>query len=61
MLFRSAHPAIGAEILDNISEIPGISVGAHWHHERFDGGGYPDGLVGSAIPEVAHIVCVADA
>ena len=56
-----AHPVIGAEILDNISEIPGISIGAHWHHERYDGGGYPDGLVGAAIPEVARIVCVADA
>lgn len=56
-----AHPVIGAEILDNISEIPGISIGAHWHHERYDGGGYPDGLVGDAIPEVARIVCVADA
>ena len=56
-----AHPVIGAEILDNISEIPGISIGAHWHHERYDGGGYPDGLAGTAIPEVARIVCVADA
>lgn len=56
-----AHPVIGAEILDNISEIPGISIGAHWHHERYDGNGYPDGLAGTAIPEVARIVCVADA
>lgn len=56
-----AHPVIGAEILDNISEIPGISIGAHWHHERYDGGGYPDGLAGTAIPEVARIICVADA
>ena len=56
-----AHPVIGAEILDNISEIPGLSVGAHWHHERFDGNGYPDGLMGVEIPEIARIVCVADA
>ena len=55
------HPKIGAEILENISEMPGISFGAHWHHERFDGNGYPDGLSGEDIPEVARIICVADA
>jgi putative two-component system response regulator len=55
------HPAIGAKILNNISELPGISFGAHWHHERYDGKGYPDGLAGEEIPEVARIVCVADA
>ncbi|MGN0167605.1 MAG: response regulator [Acetatifactor sp.] len=55
------HPVIGAEILGNISEIPGISLGAHWHHERYDGKGYPDGLAGEQIPEVARIVGVADA
>ncbi|MBO6215359.1 MAG: HD-GYP domain protein, partial [Lachnospiraceae bacterium] len=32
-----------------------------WHHERFDGGGYPDGLVGEDIPEPARIIAVADA
>lgn len=55
------HPEIGAEILENISELPGISIGAHWHHERYDGNGYPDGLAGQAIPEVARIIGVADA
>lgn len=55
------HPRIGAEILENISEMPGISIGAHWHHERYDGGGYPDGLAGEEIPEVARIIGVADA
>lgn len=56
-----AHPVIGAEILENISELPGISIGAHWHHERYDGKGYPDGLAGEAIPEIARIIGVADA
>ena len=56
-----AHPVIGAEILENISELPGISIGAHWHHERYDGKGYPDGLAGTDIPEVARIIGVADA
>lgn len=55
------HSSIGADILKNISEIPNIGIGAHWHHERFDGKGYPDGLVGEAIPEVARIIGVADA
>ena len=55
------HPKIGAEILSSITEMPGISFGAHWHHERFDGKGYPDGLAGEDIPEVARIICVADA
>lgn len=55
------HPKIGAEILENISELPSISVGAHWHHEMYDGNGYPDGLAGEAIPEVARIIGVADA
>ena len=55
------HPVIGADILKNISEIPGIEIGARWHHEKYDGSGYPDGLRGKDIPEVARIICVADA
>jgi len=55
------HTVIGAEILDNMTEIPGLAVGAHWHHEQFDGGGYPEGLSGDAIPETARIIGVADA
>ena len=38
-----------------------MSIGARYHHERFDGRGYPDGLKGSDIPEIAMIICVADA
>lgn len=56
------HPVIGAEILKNLSmDIPGIEVGAMWHHERYAGGGYPDGLAGEQIPKVARIIGVADA
>jgi putative two-component system response regulator len=55
------HPVIGAEILQNISEIPDIGTGARWHHERYDGSGYPDRLKGNAIPEIARIIGVADA
>lgn len=56
-----AHPAIGADILKDMTEIPDASIGAHWHHERFDGQGYPDGLKGEEIPELARIIGVADA
>ena len=55
------HPTIGANILRNITEIPDIALGAHWHHERIDGSGYPDGLKGDEIPEAARIIGVADA
>ncbi len=54
------HPRIGAGILEEISEVPALSIGAHWHHERYDGNGYPDGLAGEEIPEYARIICVAD-
>ena len=55
------HPTIGAEILENISEIPDLGIGARWHHERYDGTGYPDGLKGEEIPEEARMIAVADA
>ena len=55
-----SHTTTGYEILKTITELPGLSTGARWHHERFDGTGYPDGLVGYAIPEAARIICVAD-
>ena len=51
---------IGWDILKTITEIPGLSTGARWHHERFDGKGYPDGLSGEDIPLEARIICVAD-
>ena len=55
------HPVMGARILKNIKEMPALAIGARWHHERFGGGGYPDGLSGSNIPEEARIIAVADA
>jgi putative two-component system response regulator len=55
------HPAIGADILKDMTEIPDAAIGAHWHHERYDGKGYPDGLKGEEIPEYARIIGVADA
>lgn len=55
------HPVIGSQILKNIKEMPLLSTGARWHHERYGGGGYPDGLSGDEIPEEARIIAVADA
>ncbi|MBB5220056.1 ligand-binding sensor domain-containing protein [Treponema rectale] len=55
------HPVIGSEILKSITAVPEVVVGARWHHERWDGRGYPDGLKETGIPEVARIIGVADA
>lgn len=55
------HPGIGGKILGNIKEMPELAAGAKWHHERYDGKGYPQGLAGDDIPEEARIIAVADA
>ena len=55
------HPIMGVQILESISEFPALSIGAHYHHERYDGKGYPDGVKGQEIPEIARIIAVADA
>lgn len=55
-----SHPAIGGEILKDFSSLPGISEGARYHHERYDGKGYNEGLKGEEIPLFARIICVAD-
>ena len=55
------HPVMGARILKAIKEMPKLVTGARWHHERYDGKGYPDGLKGEEIPEEARIIGVADA
>jgi putative nucleotidyltransferase with HDIG domain len=56
----SEHPALGAQIL---ARVPGLEVVAtivRYHHERWDGGGYPDGLVGTCIPLASRIIAVCD-
>lgn len=55
------HPGIGGKILSNIKEMPELAAGAKWHHERYDGKGYPEGLSAENIPEEARIIAVADA
>ena len=56
-----SHTTIGGDILRDIETIPDVALGAKYHHERFDGKGYPEGLGGSEIPEVAKIICICDA
>lgn len=55
------HPVLGAGILKNITDFPKLMTGARWHHERYDGTGYPDGLQGEDIPMEARMIAVADA
>jgi len=55
------HPVYGDQILSSIQNAPYLSVGARSHHERYDGRGYPDGLAGENIPEIARVIAVADA
>ena len=56
-----AHPRLGADILGKIHSMPNLMAGARYHHERYGGGGYPDGISGKDIPELARIIAVADA
>jgi HD-GYP domain-containing protein (c-di-GMP phosphodiesterase class II) len=55
------HSEIGERILANVATYAEISAIVRHHHERIDGGGYPDGLAGSEIPLLSRIIAVADA
>jgi HD-GYP domain-containing protein (c-di-GMP phosphodiesterase class II) len=55
------HPPKGAQILGSIPQMREIIPGIRHHHEKWAGGGYPDGLKGEAIPLLARIIGVADA
>ena len=56
-----AHPVVGAEIVSLVPALRPLAPLIRSHHEHWDGGGYPDGLSGTAIPLGARIVAVADA
>jgi len=56
-----AHPVKGAAIMETIPQLADIIPGMKYHHEKWEGGGYPDGLKGEQIPLQARIVAVADA
>ena len=55
------HPVIGNDILKDIHMIKSVAEGALYHHERYDGRGYPFGLAGEEIPLYARIIGIADA
>ena len=55
------HPLIGEEIISEIAFLAPARPLVRHHHERWDGGGYPDGLAGTEIPVVARIFALADA
>jgi HD-GYP domain-containing protein (c-di-GMP phosphodiesterase class II) len=55
-----AHPTIGADILAPIEQLREMLPAVRWHHESWNGNGYPDGLRGEQIPLLARIVAVAD-
>jgi response regulator RpfG family c-di-GMP phosphodiesterase len=55
-----SHPVIGASIIENMEFLADAVPLVKHHHERYDGGGYPDGLKGSGIPLGARIIAIAD-
>lgn len=54
------HPAKGAAIMSGVAQLIDIIPGMKYHHEKWSGGGYPDGLEGDQIPMQARIVAIAD-
>lgn len=54
------HPQIGLSLLDTQQVSAHALAVVRWHHERFGGGGYPDGIAGDEIPQFARIAAVAD-
>ena len=54
------HAVLGAQLVQSMNA-PSVSAAVRGHHERWDGGGYPDGLAGEEIPVEARIIALADA
>ncbi len=54
------HPVKGAAIMSGVGQLNDCIAGMKYHHEKWSGGGYPDGLEGEAIPMQARIVAIAD-
>ena len=55
------HPVVGFSILEQVDEFKVPILGVKYHHERYDGAGYPEGLIGAKIPLIAQIIAVSDA
>ena len=58
--FMKQHPAKGAAIMSGVAQLIDIIPGMKYHHEKWSGGGYPEGLEGEQIPMQARIVAIAD-
>ncbi|MCR5585865.1 MAG: HD domain-containing protein, partial [Lachnospiraceae bacterium] len=54
------HTVMGGNMLEGFTSLQGAREGALYHHEYYDGSGYPEGLKGEEIPKQARIICVAD-
>ncbi len=54
------HPVIGSELVGDVEFLSDVVSIVRHHHERFDGAGYPDGLIGESIPLLARVLAVAD-
>lgn len=54
------HTVMGGSILKDLTLIPNVDLGATFHHERYDGRGYPEGISGEDIPIEARIIGIAD-
>lgn len=61
MALMRQHTIIGHGILKDVTSLETISLGARYHHERYDGTGYPDRLAGKEIPKIARVIGLADA
>ena len=55
-----SHTKRGSEILSSFKSLKDVDEGALYHHERYDGSGYPEGKAGEEIPLIARMICVAD-
>ena len=55
-----SHPILGYNILKEIKSMPELALGARWHHEYYNGKGYPDGKTAEELPLLVRIVSVAD-
>ncbi|MCR5301306.1 MAG: HD domain-containing protein [Lachnospiraceae bacterium] len=55
-----SHTVRGGEILSSFKSLKNVNEGALYHHERYDGKGYPEGREGEEIPFIARMICVAD-
>lgn len=54
------HPVVSAEIVAHMSDFREVAAVVRHHHERYDGGGYPDGLTAERIPYLARVIALAD-